>query len=130
MNEALVHLNNELYFYMFKAYEKVNCIRAFGSWPLAKLSAKRKKAIIEGPICQSSQVVGWHINNLNMEAEGLGIHISSIGFNSSILWDPRRWGRLPAEEATNQVRPFLLKTLIIWGRVKQASKMNKNQIRL
>lgn len=65
--------------------------------------------IIEGPVCQSSQVVGWHLKNINMESEELNIHISSFGFNSSILWDPARWGRLPSSEATNQVHIYLLR---------------------
>ena len=59
--------------------------------------------IIEGPVCDASQVVGWHLNNLNKEAYKSALHISSFGFNSSILWDPERWGRLPSAEATKQV---------------------------
>jgi len=82
------------------------------------LSAKRKKAIIEGPVCQSSQVIGWHLKAPNTEAEESAnindnIHISSFGFNSSILWDPERWGRLSSTEGTKQVSPFLNKPLIL-----------------
>ena len=63
--------------------------------------------IIEGPVCEASQVVGWHLNGIHKEAEALARHTSSFGFNSSILWDPERWGRLPSAEATKQVITLL-----------------------
>ncbi|KAL2924226.1 putative beta-1 4-xylosyltransferase IRX9 [Bienertia sinuspersici] len=99
---GIVHFAALSNVYDLNFFDEIRAIEAFGSWPLAKLSTKRKKMIIEGPVCQSSQVVGWHLKNLNTEVEELGIHISSFGFNSSILWDPERWGRLPAAEATKQ----------------------------
>ncbi|KAK6140197.1 hypothetical protein DH2020_025995 [Rehmannia glutinosa] len=77
---------------------------AFGTWPIAKLSANRKRVIIEGPVCDSSEVVGWHLkrmNNLTDTTPPL-LHISSFAFNSSILWDPERWGRTPSVQDTSQ----------------------------
>ncbi|KAJ6407406.1 hypothetical protein OIU84_010826 [Salix udensis] len=68
--------------------------RVFGTWPMALLSANRNKVTIEGPVCDSSQVIGWHLKNMNTKTDSRPpIHISSFGFNSSILWDPERWGR-------------------------------------
>lgn len=99
---GIVHFAGLSNVYDLNFFYQIRAIEAFGTWPLAKLSARRKRMIIEGPVCQSSQVVGWHLKNINMESEELNIHISSFGFNSSILWDPARWGRLPSSEATNQ----------------------------
>lgn len=68
--------------------------------------------IIEGPVCEASQVVGWHLNGIHKKAEALALHTSGFGFNSSILWDPERWGRLPSMEATKQVITLLSCTLL------------------
>lgn len=79
----------------------------FGTWPIALLSANKKKVKIEGPVCDSSQVIGWHLRQMNNESEktrpSINIHISSFGFNSSILWDPERWGRPSALQKYSQV---------------------------
>ncbi|KAJ6870999.1 hypothetical protein NC652_036615 [Populus alba x Populus x berolinensis] len=77
--------------------------RVFGTWPMALLSANEKKVIIEGPVCDSSQVIGWHLRKMNNETDKRPpIHISSFGFNSSILWDPERWGRPSSVQQTSQ----------------------------
>ncbi|XP_057535796.1 beta-1,4-xylosyltransferase IRX9-like [Amaranthus tricolor] len=99
---GIVHFAGLSNVYDLSFFDDIREIEAFGTWPLAKLSRKRKKMIIEGPVCDASQVVGWHLNNLNKEAYKSALHISSFGFNSSILWDPERWGRLPSAEATKQ----------------------------
>jgi len=67
---------------------------------------------IEGPVCDSSQVIGWHLRNMNNETDTITppIHISSFAFNSSILWDPERWGRTSSVQDTSQVN-FLIYTL-------------------
>lgn len=71
---------------------------------MALLSANRKRVIVEGPVCESSQVLGWHLRKINNETETKPpIHISSFAFNSSILWDPERWGRPSSVEGTKQV---------------------------
>jgi len=36
------------------------------------------------------------------------IHISSFAYNSSILWDPERWGRTSSLQDTSQVIRFLV----------------------
>jgi len=87
--------------------------RVFGTWPMALLSANRKRVVVEGPVCESSQVLGWHLRKINNETETKPpIHISSFAFNSSILWDPERWGRPSSVEGTKQV--FSLKVCIIY----------------
>ncbi|KAF2289971.1 hypothetical protein GH714_039375 [Hevea brasiliensis] len=70
---------------------------------MALLSANKNKVIIEGPVCDSSQVIGWHLKKINNETdEKPPIHISSFAFNSSILWDPERWGRPSSVPHTSQ----------------------------
>ena len=62
--------------------------------------------MIEGPVCDSSKVIGWHLRNMNNETDTITppIHISSFAFNSSILWDPERWGRTSSLQDTSQVQ--------------------------
>lgn len=79
--------------------------RAFGTWPIAKLYANKKKVIIEGPVCDFSEVVGWHLKKMNNQTDTRppALPISSFAFNSSILWDPERWGRPSSVQDTSQV---------------------------
>lgn len=93
---GIVHFAGLSSVYDLSFFEKIRASRVFGTWPVAFLSANRKEVDIQGPICDSSKVVGWHLKNLNsstMDIKPSSIHISSFGFNSSILWDPERWGR-------------------------------------
>ncbi|OMO91899.1 Glycosyl transferase, family 43 [Corchorus capsularis] len=76
---------------------------------MALLSANKRKVVIEGPVCDSSQVIGWHLRKMNNQTDAEPkppIHISSFGFNSSILWDPERWGRPTLEQGTSQALRF------------------------
>lgn len=89
----------------------------FGTWPMAMVRANRKKVKMEGPVCESSQVVGWHLRNKKSnenETDMLSsqIRISSLAFNSSILWDPERWGRASPVQDTSQVLVFFFKVAI------------------
>lgn len=79
---------------------------------MALLAANKKKVIIEGPVCDSSQVIGWHVRKMNNNETDSKppIHISSFGFNSSILWDPERWGRTSSVQSTSQVLFYHLNT--------------------
>lgn len=101
----------------------------FGTWPVAMLGANRKRVLVEGPICNSLQVVGWrkkdyskgssatsyyysriqelinnnNNNNIIINKELQEINISGFAFNSSILWDPERWGRSSSVPRNSQV---------------------------
>ncbi|KAL0316260.1 UNVERIFIED_CONTAM: Beta-1,4-xylosyltransferase IRX9 [Sesamum radiatum] len=49
--------------------------------------------------------MGWHLKKMQNETENIRtppIHISSFAFNSSILWDPERWGRTSSAQDTSQ----------------------------
>ncbi|GMH10092.1 hypothetical protein Nepgr_011933 [Nepenthes gracilis] len=99
---GIVHFAGLDDIYDLSFFDEIRAIEVFGAWPLAKLSTRRKKPIIEGPVCHSSQVVGWHLKNPNNQTEEFPIHISGFAFNSSILWDPERWGRLSSSPNTKQ----------------------------
>ncbi|MCL7033709.1 hypothetical protein MKW94_008142 [Papaver nudicaule] len=90
--------------YDLEFFEKIREIEDFGTWPSATLSANRKRVVIEGPVCDSEQVVGWHLRNTSSDtsADDSSVSISNVGFNSSILWDPERWGRLSSIQDTSQ----------------------------
>lgn len=65
----------------------------FGTWPVAMLAQSKNKAIIEGPVCNGSQVIGWHTNEKSKRLRRFHVDMSGFAFNSTILWDPKRWQR-------------------------------------
>lgn len=83
---------------------------------MALLSANKKEVMIEGPVCDSSEVMGWHlkkssnnsITDNNNERPPI-IRVSNFAFNSSILWDPERWGRTSSIQDTSQVKTYFLR---------------------
>ncbi|KZV58121.1 Glycosyl transferase [Dorcoceras hygrometricum] len=101
---GIVHFAGLSSVYDLSFFEEIRAIQAFGTWPIARLSANRKRVIIEGPICDSSEVVGWHLNKMSnlTDTPPPPIHISSFAFNSSILWDPERWGRTSSIQDASQ----------------------------
>ncbi|CAF1813346.1 hypothetical protein HID58_058866 [Brassica napus] len=100
---GIVHFAGLNNIYDLDFFDEIRDIEVFGTWPMALLSANRKRVIVEGPVCESSQVLGWHLRKINNETEiKPPVHISSFAFNSSILWDPERWGRPSSVEGTKQ----------------------------
>ncbi|KAL5988377.1 Pglcat2p [Asimina triloba] len=69
-------------------------IKRFGTWPVAMLAQSKNKAILEGPVCNGSQVIGWHTNEKSKRLRRFHVDMSGFAFNSTILWDPKRWHRL------------------------------------
>lgn len=65
----------------------------FGTWPVAMLAPNKNKAILEGPVCNGSQVIGWHTNEKSKQLRRFHVDMSGFAFNSVILWDPKRWRR-------------------------------------
>ncbi|XP_030542486.1 beta-1,4-xylosyltransferase IRX9-like [Rhodamnia argentea] len=64
-------------------FEELREIEVLGKWPVCK---------------PTSQARGWHYdgdqsNDTDPRPPLMMIHPSSFAFNSSILWDPERWGR-------------------------------------
>ncbi|PIA64848.1 hypothetical protein AQUCO_00100368v1 [Aquilegia coerulea] len=103
-NVALAHiethrLNGIVYFaddnnmYSVDLFEHIREIRRFGTWPIAMLTENKKQTILEGPVCTGSQVNGWHTSAKMGRMRRFHSDISGFAFNSTILWDPKRWHR-------------------------------------
>lgn len=69
-----------------------DCSR-FGTWPVAMVAQSKNKATLEGPVCNGSQVIGWHTNEKSKRLRRFHVDMSGFAFNSTILWDPKRWGK-------------------------------------
>ncbi|KAK8649067.1 hypothetical protein V6N13_129803 [Hibiscus sabdariffa] len=79
--------------YTLELFESLRTISRFGTWPVAMLERSKNKAILEGPVCNASRVVGWHTNEKSKRLRRFHVDMSGFAFNSTILWDPKRWGR-------------------------------------
>ncbi|KAA3466488.1 putative beta-1,4-xylosyltransferase IRX9H [Gossypium australe] len=79
--------------YTLELFESLRTISRFGTWPVAMLEQSKNKAIVEGPVCNASQVIGWHTNEKSKRLRRFHVDMSGFAFNSTILWDPKRWGR-------------------------------------
>ncbi|KAE8653932.1 putative beta-1,4-xylosyltransferase IRX9H [Hibiscus syriacus] len=78
--------------YTLELFESLRTISRFGTWPVAMLEQSKNKAILEGPVCNASQVIGWHTNEKSKRLRRFHVDMSGFAFNSTILWDPKRWG--------------------------------------
>ncbi|XP_022743641.1 probable beta-1,4-xylosyltransferase IRX9 [Durio zibethinus] len=122
---GIVHFAGLSNVYDLDFFKELRQIEVFGTWPMALLSANERKVVIEGPVCDSSQVIGWHLRKMNnqTDAETDGepkppIHISSFAFNSSILWDPERWGRPTSVQGTSQNSLKFVKQVVLEDETK------------
>lgn len=99
---GIVHFSKLSNVYDLNFFDEIRAIEVFGTWPTAYVSANRKRVRIEGPVCESSQVVGWNLQTTDAISSSSSLHSSSFAFNSSILWDPERWGRSSSVQETSQ----------------------------
>ncbi|XP_008789055.2 beta-1,4-xylosyltransferase IRX9-like [Phoenix dactylifera] len=115
---GLVHFAGISNIYDLQLFEQIRGIEVFGTWPVAMVSANRKRVMVEGPSCRSSKVVGPPMedssygttndgtntdpNSVGIASKAARINISGFAFNSSILWDPERWGRPTSVPDTSQ----------------------------
>ncbi|WOL16271.1 putative beta-1,4-xylosyltransferase IRX9 [Canna indica] len=99
--------------YDLQFFSEIREIEAFGTWPVAMVSTNRKRVMVDGPICHSSKIKGWILKDVgdgksslltgtDMNPKPSKINISGFAFNSSILWDPERWGRPTSLPDTSQ----------------------------
>ncbi|XP_039020822.1 probable beta-1,4-xylosyltransferase IRX9H isoform X2 [Hibiscus syriacus] len=91
--DGIVFFADEDNFYTLELFGSLRTISRFGTWPVAMLAQSKNKAILEGPVCNSSQVIGWHRNEKIKRLRRFHADMSGFAFNSTILWDPKRWGR-------------------------------------
>ncbi|GAB2284842.1 hypothetical protein Dimus_019295 [Dionaea muscipula] len=98
-NAALSHiethrLNGIVYFadddnvYSLDLFEQMRRISRFGTWKVAKMSFNG--VLLGGPVCNATEVIGWNTNEIGRRFHA---EISGFAFNSTILWDPKRWHR-------------------------------------
>ncbi|KAF4360360.1 probable beta-1,4-xylosyltransferase IRX9H [Cannabis sativa] len=93
------HLDGIVYFadddniYSTELFEQMRQIRRFGTWVVANVPENKINPILEGPICNGTQVIGWHMNEAKWRFRRFHAEISGFAFNSTILWDPKRWHR-------------------------------------
>ncbi|PQQ21056.1 putative beta-1 4-xylosyltransferase IRX9 [Prunus yedoensis var. nudiflora] len=116
---GIVHFAGLSNVYDLGFFDQLREIEVFGTWPMALLAANREKVIIEGPVCDSSQVIGWHLKKMKNQTDPRPpIHISSFAFNSSILWDPERWGRTSSLQSSSQNSIKFVKEVVLEDETK------------
>lgn len=91
--DGIVYFADDDNIYTMDLFDSLREISRFGTWPVAMLAQSKNKAIIEGPVCNGSQVIGWHTNEKSKRLRRFHIDMSGFAFNSTILWDPKRWQR-------------------------------------
>ncbi|KAJ4978684.1 hypothetical protein NE237_009464 [Protea cynaroides] len=110
---GVVHFAELSNSYDLDFFEEIREIEVFGAWPIALVSANRQRVVIEGPVCDSSQVIGWNPRSSNDQSNPVApIHISSFGFNSSVLWDPERWGRPSVQDNSQNPMKFIQQAVL------------------
>lgn len=91
--DGIVYFADDDNIYSLELFEKIRDISRFGTWPVAMLAQSKNKAILEGPVCNGSEVIGWHTNEKSKRLRRFHVDMSGFAFNSTILWDPKRWNR-------------------------------------
>ncbi|KAG9159278.1 hypothetical protein Leryth_024704 [Lithospermum erythrorhizon] len=91
--DGIVYFADDDNIYTLELFQSLRKIRRFGTWPVAMLVQSKNKAVLEGPVCNGSQVVGWHTNEKSKRLRRFHVDMSGFAFNSTILWDPKRWRR-------------------------------------
>ncbi|KAK9740356.1 hypothetical protein RND81_03G028900 [Saponaria officinalis] len=91
--DGVVYFADDDNVYSLELFERIRGISRFGTWPVAMLAQNKNKAILEGPVCNGSQIVGWHTNEKSKRLRRFHVDMSGFAFNSTILWDPKRWNR-------------------------------------
>nr|AJF38259.1 glycosyltransferase family 43 IRX9-like protein [Asparagus officinalis] len=91
--DGIVHFADDDRMYSVELFGQMRQIRRFGAWPVATLSESKNKVLLEGPVCNGSQVIGWHTNQRSKLSQRFHLDMSGFAFNSTVLWDIKRWHR-------------------------------------
>ncbi|KAL5074151.1 hypothetical protein RYX36_013135 [Vicia faba] len=92
--DGIVYFADDDDIYSVELFQQMREIRRFGTWTVAKLSEDRTGAVLQGPICNGSEVIGWHTNNeSDRKSKRFHAEISGFAFNSTILWGRKKWHR-------------------------------------
>ncbi|KAI7738863.1 hypothetical protein M8C21_020453 [Ambrosia artemisiifolia] len=89
--DGIVYFADDDNVYSLQLFDEIREISRFGTWPVAMLAQSKNKATLEGPVCNGSQVIGWHTNEKSKRLRRFHVDMSGFAFNSTILWDPKRW---------------------------------------
>ncbi|GKC94125.1 probable beta-1,4-xylosyltransferase IRX9H, partial [Tanacetum coccineum] len=89
--DGIVYFADDDNVYSLEMFEALRDISRFGTWPVAMVAQSKNKATLEGPVCNGSQVIGWHTNEKSKRLRRFHVDMSGFAFNSTILWDPKRW---------------------------------------
>lgn len=95
--DGIVYFADDTNIYSSELFHHMRQIRRFGAWPVAKLKTSTRIVTFVGPICNGTQVIGWHTNNVMRRFHRFHVDLSGFAFYSTILWDPNRWNRLTLE---------------------------------
>ncbi|PHU03966.1 putative glucuronosyltransferase [Capsicum chinense] len=95
--DGIVYFADDSNLYYLDAFEQMRKISRFGTWVVARLAENNRKVIMQGPICNGSHVVGWHTDEMAKRSQRFYAEISGFAFNSTVLWDPKRWNRSTIE---------------------------------
>ncbi|WCJ29436.1 Nucleotide-diphospho-sugar transferases superfamily protein [Euphorbia peplus] len=91
--DGIVYFADDGNIYLADLFEHMRHFRRFGTWIVAKLTGSQSKVSLEGPICNGSRVIGWHVQESSRRLRRFHADMSGFAFNSTILWDPKRWHR-------------------------------------
>ncbi|XP_009603737.1 probable beta-1,4-xylosyltransferase IRX9H [Nicotiana tomentosiformis] len=89
--DGIVYFADDSNIYSIDVFEQMRQISRFGTWVVARLAENNRKVILQGPICNGSQVIGWHTDGAAKRFQRFYAEISGFAFNSTVLWDPMRW---------------------------------------
>uniref|UniRef100_A0A7N0UX27 Glycosyltransferases n=2 Tax=Kalanchoe fedtschenkoi TaxID=63787 RepID=A0A7N0UX27_KALFE len=123
--DGIVYFADDDNIYTLELFHRLREIRRFGTWPVAMLAPSKNKAILEGAICNASQVIGWHTNEKSKKLRRFHVDMSGFAFNSAILWDPKRWKRSTGTpiRQLDSVREGFQETTFIEQLVEDESQM-------
>ncbi|XP_072954110.1 probable beta-1,4-xylosyltransferase IRX9H isoform X1 [Typha angustifolia] len=88
--DGIVYFADDDNIYSLELFERMREIRNFGTWPVAMLAQSKNKAILEGPVCNGRQVIGWHTNEKSKRLRRFHVDMSGFAFNSTMLWDTKK----------------------------------------
>ncbi|KAK8637874.1 hypothetical protein V6N13_136332 [Hibiscus sabdariffa] len=100
--DGIVYFANEDNMYSIDLFHQMRNIRRFGTWTVAKQTWYKSRVVMDGPVCNGTRVIGWHLNRLSRRIRRFHGEMSGFAFNSTILWDPKSWNR-PTLEPIRQL---------------------------
>ncbi|KAK9683746.1 hypothetical protein RND81_10G161800 [Saponaria officinalis] len=110
--DGIVYFADDDNVYSVDLFAQIRQIRRFGTWIVARLLPTLKGTVLEGPVCNGSEIIGWKTRALYRRFHA---DISGFAFNSTILWDPKRWNRHflePVRQVDNVRKSFLVSAFI------------------